>query len=151
MDENMRQQIDGIVEKVKELVSDGNATRVLLKRNGETLLNLSLNTGIIGAVIGLTAAPFAVLTTALISFGMDCEIEIEKQDGSVVNLNETDLGMKLEAIKETAKDRAKEFIDRAVNTHGADEGYPPEEPFIVEDIFTMGDAPAGDNTPGTDE
>ncbi|MBR3553205.1 MAG: DUF4342 domain-containing protein [Clostridia bacterium] len=113
MDEQTKQQVQQIVEKIKEFAREGGASRVLLKRKGETLLNLSLNTGIIGAVIGLTAAPFAVLTTALISFGLDCEIEIEKPDGTVVNLNQTELGVKLEDLKDVAKDKAKEFFEKA--------------------------------------
>lgn len=111
MDEQkLRVQAEQIVEKVKALVKDGSASRVLLKRKGETLLNLSLNTGIVGAVLGLAAAPFAVLTTALVSFGLDCEIEIEKKDGTVLNLNETEVGVKMEALKETAIDKAKELF-----------------------------------------
>ena len=111
MDEQkLRQQAEQIVETVKELVKDGSASRVLLKRKGETLLNLSLNTGILGAVIGLTAAPFAVLTAALVSFGLDCEIEIEKKDGTVLNLNETEIGVKMESWKETAFEKAREFF-----------------------------------------
>lgn len=138
MDENyIKQQAEQIVEAIKTLVKDGSASRVLLKRKGETLLNLSLNTGILGAVIGLTAAPFAVLTTALITFGLDCEIGIEKQDGTVLNLNETEIGVKMEAWKETAFDKAREFFNSAQTDASADdvptedaptEDAPVEEP-----------------------
>lgn len=111
MDEqNLKMQAEEIVEKIKELVKDGSASRVMLIRKGEVLLNLSLNTGIIGAVVGLTAAPFAVLTAALISFGLDCEIEIEKKDGSVINLNQTEIGVKLGAAKDSAVEKVKEVF-----------------------------------------
>lgn len=104
MDEQkLKMQAEIIVEKIRELVKDGSASRVILKRKGETLLNLSLNTGILGAAIGLKAAPFLVLTTALVSFGMDCEIEVEKKDGTVWNLSDTPVGMKLEELKRSAK------------------------------------------------
>ena len=104
MDEQkLKMQAEIIVDKIKELVKDGSASRVILKRKGETLLNLSLNTGIVGAVVGLHAAPFLVLTTALVSFGLDCEIEIEKKDGTVWNLNETPVGIRLEELKRSAK------------------------------------------------
>ena len=70
MDEQkIKEQAEQIVEKIKASVKDGGGARVLLKRHGETLMNLSLNTGMIGAVVGLRLAPFAVLTTALVSFG----------------------------------------------------------------------------------
>ncbi len=112
-EQNYKQQAEQIVEMIKELVKDGSASRVILKRKGETLLNISLNTGIIGAVAGLAMAPFAVLTAALISFGLDCEIEIEKKDGTVINLNETEFGTKLENIKNSAFDMAKGAFEKA--------------------------------------
>ena len=108
MDEDkIKQQAEQIVEKVKAFIKDGNASRINIKRKGETLLSISLGAGIIGAVIGLKAAPFLVLTTALVSFGLDCEVEIEKKDGTIINLNETRLGSKLGDLKETAKEKAK--------------------------------------------
>jgi len=111
MDEqNIKNQAEQIIEKVKEIVKSGNASHVSLKRNGETLLSVSTNAGIIGAVIGLKAAPFAVLTAALVSFGLDCEIEIEKKDGTIINLNETKIGAKLENLKGNVKDKAKDVF-----------------------------------------
>ena len=109
-EQDIKQQAAQIVEKVKELAKDSNASRIYLKRNGETVLNISLGAGIIGAIIGLTAAPFAVLTTALISFGLDCEIELEKKDGTIINLSNTEFGSKIEKAKSDVKDKAKEFF-----------------------------------------
>ena len=112
MDEqNIREQADKIVERIKEIVKDGSAKRVILKRNGQALMNVSLNTGLLGAVVGLAAAPFTVIAAALVAFGLDCEIEIEKEDGIFVNLNETPVGMKLEELKETVKEKAKETFE----------------------------------------
>lgn len=105
-----KEQAQQIVEKIKELVSDGNASRVYLKKDGETILNVSVNVGIIGAVLGLTAAPFVAITTALVSFGLDCEIEIEKKDGTIVNLSQTEIGTKLENAKSAVKDMV--YTDR---------------------------------------
>lgn len=111
MDEQtIKNQAEQIIEKVKEIVKSGNASHVSLKRNGETLLSVSTNAGIIGAVIGLKAAPFVVLTAALVSFGLDCKIEIEKKDGTIINLNETKVGAKLENLKESAKEKAKDVF-----------------------------------------
>lgn len=109
-EDKVKQQAEQIIEKIKALVKDGNASHVTLKRKGETLLSVSMNAGIIGAVIGLKAAPFLVLSAALVSFGLDCEIEIEKKDGTIVNLNETKMGVKLEGLKETAKDKARDLF-----------------------------------------
>lgn len=111
MDEQTKKNhAEQLIEKVRELVKDGSASHVSLKRKGETLISVSMNAGIIGAVIGLKAAPFMVLTAALVSFGLDCEIEIEKKDGTIINLNETKMGAKLEEIRETAKDKARDLF-----------------------------------------
>ena len=113
MDEQNRQAAEKLVEKIKELVKEGGASRVLLMRNGDVLLNLSLNTGVIGAVVGLSAAPFAVLTAALVSFGMDCEVMIEKAAGSTWNLRDPQVGYRLEEIKFTVKEKAKDIFHKA--------------------------------------
>ncbi len=90
MDEQkIKAEAERLVEKIKALVREGNVSRVKLKRKGETLVNIPVNAGIVGALVGLSAAPFAVLTAALIAFGLDCQIEIEKKDGSVTDLTKT--------------------------------------------------------------
>ena len=111
-EQDIKSQAQQIVDKVKDVVKDGNASRIYLKRNGETVLNISLNAGIIGTVIGLAAAPFVVLTTALVTFGLDCEIEIEKKDGTIINLNHTEIGSKLENAKSEVKDKAKDIFSK---------------------------------------
>ena len=130
MDEQqLKQQAEKIVEKIKELVRDGGASKIALKRKGETLVNLPLGAGILGAIVGLGAAPFAVLTTALVSFGLDCEIEITKQDGTVLNLSETPAGMKLEELKDFAVDRAKAFVEEFKDAAAQNGAFQKEEPY----------------------
>ena len=130
MDEQqMKQQAEKIVEKIKELVQDGGASKIALKRKGETLVNIPLGAGILGAIVGLGAAPFAVLTTALVSFGLDCEIEITKKDGTVLNLNETPAGTKLEEIKEVVIDKAKAFVEEFKDVAAQNGAFQKEEPY----------------------
>ena len=124
-EQEIKAQAQQIVDKAKEIVKDGNASRIYLKRKDETILNISLNAGILGAVIGLAAAPFAILTTALVSFGLDCEVEIEKKDGTIINLSNTEIGSKLENAKATVKDKASEFFNN--ETKGEDVDIEAEE------------------------
>ena len=136
MDEQQRkEQAEKIVEKVKEIVNDGSASRIRLRRKGETLVSIPLGAGVIGAIVGLGTAPFAVLTAALVSFGLDCEIEIQKKDGSVLNLNETAVGLKLEDLKDTAIDKARDFVEEFKDIaakNGAFEKKTDKEPVDVE-------------------
>lgn len=132
-EDRIKQQAEQIIEKVKALVKDGSASHVTLKRKGETLLSVSMNAGIIGAVIGLKAAPFLVLSAALVSFGLDCEIEIEKKDGTIVNLNETRVGVKLEELKETAKDKAKDLFGEGYDVSATVDAEEADAEVIVEE------------------
>ena len=148
MDEQqLKQQAEKIVEKIKELVKDGSASKIALKRKGETLVNIPLGAGILGAIVGLGAAPFAVLTTALVSFGLDCEIEITKKDGSVLNLNETPIGLKLEDLKDLAIDKAKGFVEEFKDVAAQNGAFQKEEPYNSPWPEEPADAPADEDTP----
>ena len=155
MDEQqMKQQAEKIVEKVKELVKDGGASKIALKRKGETLVNIPLGAGILGAIVGLSAAPFAILTTALVSFGLDCEVEITKQDGTVLNLNETPTGVKLEELKGIVIDKAKAFVEEFKDVAAQNGAFQKEEPYNspwpedhAQEKAEEPEAPAEDDTP----
>ena len=73
---------DEIVEKLKALVKSGNVDRIVLRRGDEVLLNIPVNVGLVGSVIGLAAAPWAVVAAAVAGFGFSCKIEIVKKDGT---------------------------------------------------------------------
>ena len=74
------------VEKIKELVRKGNVSKIVVRRKGEVLLSIPVNVGVVGAVIGLTAAKWAVLAAVLGTVGFGCSVEILKDDGEVVNV-----------------------------------------------------------------
>ena len=119
---NIKQQAEQVAQYILSLVQDGNASRVMLKRKDKTLFDLSLTTGVVGTIVGLSAAPCAVLTAVLVSFGMDCDVEIEKKDGTVIKLSETAFGAKMESFKAAVKDKVSGHFGTA-----ADEDVPFEE------------------------
>ena len=94
MDENNTIVTDDIVEKIKELVKKGNVARILVKRNDTTVLNIPLNAGIAGAVIGISAAPLALIGSAIAAIGLDCKVELVKNDGSTITLLSREVGSK---------------------------------------------------------
>ena len=93
-DENRQRQAEEIVEKIKDTVRKGNVARILLKRNGETILNIPLNAGIAGTILGIAAAPWALIASAIATLGFDCAIELLKTDGSTVQILSRDVGQK---------------------------------------------------------
>ena len=44
---------DELIEKLKDLVKKGNVDRIVIRRNEDVLLNIPVNVGLVGSVIGL--------------------------------------------------------------------------------------------------
>ena len=64
-----------VIDKLKELI--------LVKKNGETIVNFPVNVGI---VVGVAAAPWALILAAITTLGMNCHIEVLKDDGEIVTI-----------------------------------------------------------------
>lgn len=124
MDEQeLKDQVNAVVEKLKALVREGSVSRVRLERHGDTLLNLPMPAGVVGAIVGLTAAPFATVAGALVTLGMDCEVIVVKADGSELNLNRTSVGEKIGEVVETVKEKAHDAFHTDEDTPaGPNEG-----------------------------
>lgn len=76
-------KIDGkeLLAKVKTLISEGNARRITIKKeSGETLLEIPLALGAIGAII----APVLAAVAAIAALLTKCSIVVEKRDTTVV-------------------------------------------------------------------
>ena len=73
-----------LIEKVKALVKRGHVSRIVIRRDDEVLLNLP---GTIAAV-GTALAPFAAMAGVVAAFGTKCRIEVVKDDGEVIDVNE---------------------------------------------------------------
>ena len=72
-----------IVEKVKELVRKGNVSKILVKKNDETIVNLPVNVGLLGIVF----VPWVTLVSVIAALGTKCSIELVKDNGEVINLS----------------------------------------------------------------
>ncbi len=72
-----------IVGKVKDVVKKGNVTKILVIKDGETVVNFPLTVGVLGVV---AAAPWALLLAAITTFGLDCSIDVVKEDGQIIHI-----------------------------------------------------------------
>ena len=70
------------VEKIKAKVKEGNVDKIRISKDGEIVLSLPVNIGIIGGIVGLAAAPWAFIAATIATLGFGCRIEIVKKDGS---------------------------------------------------------------------
>ena len=70
------------VEKIKAKVKEGNVDKIRISKDGEIVLSLPVNIGIIGGIVGLASAPWAFIAGAIATLGFGCKIEIVKNDGT---------------------------------------------------------------------
>ena len=70
------------VEKIKAKVKEGNVDKIQISKDGEIVLSIPVNIGIIGGIVGLAAAPWAFIAATIATLGFGCRIEIVKKDGT---------------------------------------------------------------------
>ena len=75
-----------IVDQIKELVKKGNVSKIIVKHGEDTILNILLNAGIAGTILGLAAAPWAIITMTIATIGFKCRVELLKDNGEIVEV-----------------------------------------------------------------
>jgi hypothetical protein len=63
-----------LVEKVKELIEEGNVRRIVIKQGDRTIAEFPLAVGVVGAVF----APILAAVGAIAALASDCKIEVER-------------------------------------------------------------------------
>lgn len=71
---------DQVVQKVKELIHEGNIRRVRVIHKGSTVLEMPLSVGAPVAAIGIMMAPFLAALGAFAALVTECTLEVEKID-----------------------------------------------------------------------
>jgi len=69
-----------LVEKIKELIRQGNVRRVRLIHDGRPLIDIPLTVGAGAALITVLAAPVLAAIGAIAALVTECTLEIEKVD-----------------------------------------------------------------------
>ncbi|XVG99704.1 DUF4342 domain-containing protein [Eubacteriales bacterium KG127] len=107
---------EDLIEKLKNIVAKGNATKILVKKGDDVVLNLPVNAGIIGTVV----APWGMVAGLVAAFGFKYKIEVVKDDGSTIDISEKaddlyDKGAsycgKAGQIIDDAKEKGSEYFD----------------------------------------
>jgi hypothetical protein len=80
MGETQRFQVSGseILDKVKQLIHEGNIRRVRLLHDERTIIEIPLTIGAPMAVVGILAAPLLAAIGAFAALVSECTIEVEK-------------------------------------------------------------------------
>jgi hypothetical protein len=67
-----------LVEKVKQIIHEGNIRRVRLLHDGRVVLEIPLSIGAPAAAIGILAAPVLAALAAFAALVTECTVEVEK-------------------------------------------------------------------------
>ncbi len=89
-----------VIEKLKEFIKKGNVTRIYLRKDGETVMNIPVTAGAVGALM-FTPATIAGILVALAT---GHRLEIVKDDGEVIDIQD---------ITEDALNNVKDKVDMA--------------------------------------
>ena len=136
---------EALFATIKDLVKKGNVSRIQVKKDGELVLNVPVNAGIVGVVI----APLASVVGVVAAFGFKCVIEVIKTDGTIIDVSDavsdavgtvaeksSDLfgevkekgaifyeksKEKAEELYEKGKEKAEEVVDKATEKIKGDE------------------------------
>ena len=74
--------IKELIDKLKKKVEEGNVDRVQIKKGDEVVFSVPVNVGIVGGLLGLAAAPWALIAGSVAAFGLGCRLEVVKKDGT---------------------------------------------------------------------
>ena len=68
---------DNLIEKVKELLHEGNVTRIIVKNEkGKVLLEIPATVGVIGVVL----VPWLVALGVIVALATNCKIVVERRE-----------------------------------------------------------------------
>jgi hypothetical protein len=73
--ETIRLRGDQVVERIKELIHEGNVRRVIVKQGEQTVAEFPLTVGVVGVV----AAPILAAVGALTALLTECSIEVQRR------------------------------------------------------------------------
>ncbi|WP_026670128.1 DUF4342 domain-containing protein [Butyrivibrio sp. AE3006] len=78
----LEEDVQKLIDKVKAVVAEGNADRVQILKDDEIVLSVPVNVGIVGGILGLAAAPWALIAGSVAAFGLGCKLVVVKKDGT---------------------------------------------------------------------
>lgn len=99
-----------IIESLKEIIKKGNVSRIVLKKDGEVLLNVPVTAGAIGVIL----APIVSLLGVSAAIATKTTIEIVKTNGEVVHINEMaeETVSEIKNLVKRKKDGDSETVDK---------------------------------------
>ncbi len=73
--ESIKFEGEALLEKLKDLIREGNIRRVRIQHQGRTVAEFPLTAGVVGVVF----APIVAAVAAVVALLKDCTIEVERE------------------------------------------------------------------------
>lgn len=73
--ESVKPEGEALVDKLKELIHEGNVRRIRIVHQGRTVAEFPVTAGVVAAVL----APVAAAVGAVVALLKDCSIEVERE------------------------------------------------------------------------
>ncbi|MDA1029283.1 MAG: DUF4342 domain-containing protein [Bacteroidetes bacterium] len=83
-----------LVDKVKELIEEGSARRLLIRKDNRTLLEIPLSVGVGGATAAIFLLPTLAAVGALAALVSDVDIVIEREEANVTDVEAEEVAEK---------------------------------------------------------
>jgi len=73
--ESIKTESENVVEKLKQLIHEGNVRRIVIQHQGRTVAEFPLTAGVVGALL----APVLAAIGAMVALLKDCTIQVERE------------------------------------------------------------------------
>ena len=84
--ESVKLEGEALVDKLKELIHEGNIRRIRIVHQGRTVAEFPVTAGVVAAVL----APVAAAVGAVVALLKDCSIEVEREQKDDAAAADTD-------------------------------------------------------------
>ena len=74
--ESIKTESENVVEKLKQLIHEGNVRRIVIQHQGRTVAEFPVTAGVVGALL----APVLAAIGAIVALLKDCTIQVERED-----------------------------------------------------------------------
>ncbi len=99
------EQGKAVMDAIKDLIKKGNVSKIVVKKkDGEVMLCLPVNVGIVGVLV----APLGTVVGVVAAMGYKCVIEVVKTDGTVIDISDS-----LQDFTEKAQEKGSEWAQKA--------------------------------------
>ncbi len=134
--EDIKVASNGVVDKVRELIEEGNVRRISLRKGDRTLFEIPLTVGVGAGAAALFMTPALAAVGAIVALVSDVTIAVERDVEATAEQAASN-------VADAAKDAASSVKDAASSAKDAASGSTPSSSVADSSVKTVGKPDAG--------